>query len=804
MKPSRRGIVLVSILILTLLATFFIGALVQLNPSRLRRTVHDENRDRASAAAKAGVDYALNRLKADIDWDATANDETVVMDDLVIREDRGNVLGWIRTENGAWTGFRMRFNYQNGAPTGDPEDDDLLDPNYPISSELISVNNLAGSNEIENKLGDGSNYSRGTTNSGLTVPPETVALLVEGISAPDLDPSDPEGLAQSQSVTTRTIEGIYKIVKIHTGLDGDSVWSGGGVAEFLFENAASPGISKPGLTLSSDNDNVARIRVKGEMDLTRLDGTEDSNLFHPDENAEVLAGTTFTIGSFTGGDELPEDPFLRIEYAKVQDSEQATPIPIPGGVYVFKRGNLDSGRTKSTDVEFYNMTWDQYRTAKINGPEPTPDTVTDIKEFTDRVVLDAKTVTRPDGSTEQRDVITFERDVDIVGLQDLTIIPVRGAKQKAGEDPVAGGGGNFLALPDIPATEYHNGGSQIMTSFASTLFGGSNANMSFDPNGDGTTSAIIFMPSLAPSYNFTQAQASTVLQTIYNPSAKILVTPAQADSMTLSGVTGFVENPDFTISITNPEAFIQSLTGQPAQPPFIDGGGGGGGGGTADPLHIPGDYDDPTTDKTVPQDIEIVFDPKGTDTAFIRSDGDIFLGTHLSGKGGGVISGGKLDIIGIGVDLQSNANNSEKDGIAIYGLKEINISTYDERINEYHDVDLFGAVYTEGDISLRLGEKDLPDPNITRNGLQPPWGDFSYEGAVIALGESGYYESGHFEGVLPDTTQPGPSVGLSSAKGKTSVKARSVKLFYDPRYLAPFLETGVISPTFAPLSVIER
>ena len=238
----------------------------------------------------------------------------------------------------------------------------------------------------------------------------------------------------------------------------------------------------------------------------------------------------------------------------------------------------------------------------------------------------------------------------------------------------------------------------------------------------------------------------------------------------------------------------------------------------SDPLHIPETHPEtgqpigignpPEADKTVPQDIEIVFDPADDkDSAFIRSQGDIFLGTHLSGEGGGVVSGGQVDLIGFGINIRAKTDQNmderqERTGVAIYGTDGINISTYDERRNSYWDVEVKGAVFTEGNLFLRMGEDPLT------SGEDPPWGLLDFEGSMIALGDAPYVEtddSKNFTNFLTDGEDPDTTpYDFNENDGRVDMIARGVRLFYDPRYLAPLLEEGAINPTFTALSVVER
>jgi hypothetical protein len=850
MKTRQNGIVLISILVLTLLATFFIGALVQMNPTRLRRTVHDESRDRAAMAARAGVDYALNRLKSDTDWKAERTENVVQTDDLVIREDRGNVLGWIRAEDGNWAGFRFRFNHQDGPipRDADPALDRYNDPDYPVFSPEISLNNLSSANDRPIPIGDGPSF-RPVGNTGLTVPRNTVALIVEGIVSPDLDPSNPASLSQAQGATVRTLEGIYTISEIAEMPGGDAVLMAGGDASVIVGNR--PGNSATArdvrgvLSLQSDDQNVAGIRVKGKMTLDRGQNGGSQPMFDPDEDAQVLvnerasfSAQTVAGDTFVGGTEQADDPFLKVEWDRVKDSDQSDPIQIPAGVYIFSGGDRDSGRSVANSVGYYEMTWQEYRNRKMGkeGTQPLPPPSPVPQEFADRLQLDGKDVTSTkivNGSevqvTEKRDVIVFEKDIEVVragGIDDLAIIPERGARQKAGVDPVQDESVVDTGIPEEPDLDYATGqlSDRVFVNIESA--GGSyfNGTMSvMHPLGSVSFSTSSGTGTLSGSPGaviglFQQAAAGTPFE------VTVAVPQSPRDqAIVLARMERSMPGADFEI-VTRDVAGVSIAEGIrviPTNPGQFLGGGGGGNSSVAatDELHIPKDETPggAGADATVPQDIEIVFQPgEDADSAFIRSDGDIFLGTHLSGKGGGVVAKGDIDIVGYGVKLQSLAQNSQKDGIAIYGKNDINISTYDERRNKYWDVNLFGSVFTEGNLHVRQGESPLGDGRE-----DPQWGIFNYEGVIISLGEADAveveysppdvpdpltpsYETGTTDGTDPRSYESGNGGVIQAVTGNTTMIASGLRLFYDPRYLAPYVETEKLSPTFTPLSVVMR
>ena len=830
MRATNRGIVIVSILVLTLLATFFLGALVQMNPGRLRRNVHDENRDRATMAARAGVDYVLSRFKSDTNWIGDANTRTVDMEDLVIREDNGNVLGWIRTEGGSWAGFRVRFNAQDG----DGGFDSRGNPMYPINNNAISLNNLgplldkAVPRATPNSVADGSTEP-GDPDTVMIMPGNSVALQVEGIVAPDLRPDDPAGLAEIEEATIRTVEGIYVISDIISGRDDSSVVSGGGPVTANVNGSAGTISTDLGdteikdgvLSLQSDSDNAATVRTKGYFDLKGNDN------FDPDQDASVRTnpghpfekdlddGTTFR-----GGIEEKDATYQKVEWDRIKDSEQSGgAVTLPGGVYIFTDGDTDSSsRSPENNVKYFDMPWSQYK-AELMDTDPTTPRSSDVPpEFLGMVELDAIDVTLKRNGTgeisnEKRDVIRVTGDIDISDPdgKGFTVVPERGARQKAGSDDAGS--------PDDPVPTTPDQGV-AQSGLEGGIIGGLNDFLLDNPAVSG--GSLIILPGThgGPiSYNLTDQdiqQGQSFLMPLYNN----LANPGGSfDIATTSDVTAQLETamPYAEFVYNPPPAGTTTVTINSPGPALNYTSGGG-----SDPLHIPKKHpvtgadislDGGPADETVPQDIEIVFDPaEGHDTAFIRSDkeypSDIFLGAHLSGEGGGVISNKTVNLIGFGINIrakteQNMSERQERTGVAIYGKEGINVSTYDERRNSYWDVEVKGAVFTEGNLFLRMGEDPLP------SGDNPPWGLLDFEGTMIALGDAPYVETDDTEnpfrnpltdGEDPDTTP----YDFKENDGRVDMFARGVRLFYDPRYLAPLLEEGTINPTFSALSVVER
>lgn len=424
----ERGIVLISIMFLTLVTIFFIGALLQLNPTRLRRTVHDENRDRALAAAKAGIDFALNRLAENPDWRGSGQGVVVRTDQLVVREDRGNVWGWIRAKDGQWAGFCFRFNYQDGAGGADG----LPQPEHLMPIEGISLNNLLGSSPAPLPLGDGSNYAF-AGRYGYEVPENTLALVVAGMVGPDVAPeSYPRD--SSSAVALRQVEGLYKVAKL-SGLPDGAVVQAGSEAHFTTGNEGEDG--RGYLRLRADGQ-TAKMRAKGAASIVSGSDKMAEFNFYPDHDAEVrVGGEDAFLADIKDGVTINQtvedvdDPLLDMAWSKVNVSSQADRLHLPAGVYAVSDGVGGAGRMGQ--VQYYPMSFEDYKKGFLGGDLPLP-----LPVPSDFPELRAKSVTI-DGDKQVRSVIEFDRDVEVTKTRSLVgkevdgiaIVPARGARSLA-------------------------------------------------------------------------------------------------------------------------------------------------------------------------------------------------------------------------------------------------------------------------------------------------------------------------------------------------------------------------------------
>ena len=431
MRNSNRGVVLISILFVTLVATFFIGALLKMTPNRLRVTVHDEKRDLALAAARAGVEYALSQLASDPAWRGQGTGKMIDSPNLVVQEDNGNIFGWVRTTDSQWAAFRLRFNYQDG----DGGLDGLPQPKELILTPAISVNNLAGK-ALNVPLGTGPDNSfQGDV--GFSIPSHSITLLVEGVAGDGLQPGEP--ISATGLSARRTIEGIYQLggISPEAGIDGAVLMSG---ADANFYLGKPPATSEPdkgddeyrGILRLMAEGQTARIRAKGNA-LLQSSSSGAAYNFYPDMDAEVsdldgvFNASTKSGQTFSPKTEGIDDPFLEVAWDEVATSKQTDPIKLPAGVYVF-RDAASGGNSIADRINYYPMSFTDYRDSVQKGNPPVSATLP--ASFTSLVNLDS--ILQP------KITLTKDADVEAIGhLNSLTIIPASGAPQlNSSEDPL--------------------------------------------------------------------------------------------------------------------------------------------------------------------------------------------------------------------------------------------------------------------------------------------------------------------------------------------------------------------------------
>jgi len=145
MPVHRRGFLLITTILITLVVVMVVGAAIRLAPTALVSASHYSDTQQAMMALDIGLEYVRNRLKEDMSWSGSPNSgpTTVVQtpdDSLVVVEDHGNVVGLVRFDSGQYGQFRIRFNHQDGPDGADGMDYPSAD--YELDLGVVSLNNL--------------------------------------------------------------------------------------------------------------------------------------------------------------------------------------------------------------------------------------------------------------------------------------------------------------------------------------------------------------------------------------------------------------------------------------------------------------------------------------------------------------------------------------------------------------------------------------------------------------------------------------------------------------------------------------
>ncbi len=203
MRGKRRAIVLISTMLLLIIITMVVTAGLALIPGGLGLSVNYHDKRMALLAADAGQQYALTRLQQDTKWrgngipDRGANGGAVTEVDapgMVVVEDRGNVVGYLRGPYNDVGQFRIRFNFQDGSGGGT---DNLSNPStYTVRHQYVSINNLAGAGarDVPRANQGGSWAVSATPPVPYEVAPFTACIIVEGRAGPgfrDISAADP-------------------------------------------------------------------------------------------------------------------------------------------------------------------------------------------------------------------------------------------------------------------------------------------------------------------------------------------------------------------------------------------------------------------------------------------------------------------------------------------------------------------------------------------------------------------------------------------------------------------------------------
>ena len=411
---------LVSALLVSVVVAFFVGAGLRL--ATMNHRANDRDTQRALFAAESGLRYVQARQAADYNW--TANDGLVVdTPEMVVREDEGNIVGIIRTEEGDFAQFRVRFNFQDGNGGGDGRPDPTA---LNIDSPYVSINNLRGGSSRSVPRADGAGYSVTTSSvANYEVPPVTACVIVEGRYGPGLalDAGNVNPTRQGK-VTTRVVE-AYLEAPPPPG--GDSAAMAAGDIEFGLQGGQS-------VTLSAKDDDLAsRLRSRANISVT---GGGSPNLTSTNGETYTVDGSLSANpdSNISTGTEDTSQAFYQLSWSEVRQATSSDST-IAAGTYVI----WDDG-----SMHYYDMSYDDYANF-IQADPSNPGTV--VTTLPSGMTLDTSNPSNP------RLVIESNIFVDDSGAStdELTIIPRKGAQEDPPDstDPI-GDMANSVAAEMIP------------------------------------------------------------------------------------------------------------------------------------------------------------------------------------------------------------------------------------------------------------------------------------------------------------------------------------------------------------------
>lgn len=723
MKKSR-GIFLVSVMFVAMLAAMFVGAALELAPGGLGRARQNGESLMAQKASRSGIEYALTRLRQDARWCGASNRVVVDTPDFFVTENDGMVIGWLKDSSGSVGQFRIRFNLIDGSPGADG----LPDPAAPFdfSYPYVSVNNLMGNSETTSRATDGTDR--------VIVPAHAVYLAVEGRAGRGLSGLDSANFNPGQtfsSVTPCTIECIQRVTNLGPPVDQAVVMGGGNVSLRLRDPAGKVQID------ATSSGALVRMRSKG--DIAVEDGASP-NVDAP--NAVLLANNVSANLPGTGVTVDVEDPAA--EFYKIPASDVHTADgthTLMGGTYtVDQNGNVD----------YYDMPLATYL-ERMSDPATAATTLPTVASFT----FNGSVASLSSPAAGQYE-LTISGDLLVepstTGQQDLAIIPKRGAKASRADGGGGGGGGGIYTIP----------GDTTVAPVAANFVMGGDANHYLSSTADN-----VFYATVAQTAGLSNTIAwggggEVTGQIQWGGGA---ITNLQASGSVYSNFDNVAGNfPHIYTAIANavgsdPNLFDQ-FPGQLSMWGYTTAGGGGaGGGGTGGGT---GGVATEVTDTLTTRNLTLNLQPPAPGgSVTLSSPGDLVIGATLNGTGATLVSGRDIRIIGTGLDLSSEPGASR--GLSMYANGNISVSTYTEdlsgasAVDAYRDFSVTGTVYANQGFSAVVGEEDVG------------YKSFNLRGALVAYGGD-------------------PATGNPGSAGTVDITAASSNLIFDPAYLMDLYE----------------
>jgi type II secretory pathway pseudopilin PulG len=348
-KRKKRAIVLVTTLIFLVILLMIVSAALILSGATRNSSGSLQDNQAALMAAETGLDYARTRLQERPDWkgdgDGVVTTQTVVRsadDSLIVEEDNGSVIGYVTTESGIHSQFRIRFNFHDG-DVGTPNDADSLDdPGTLLPGPYVSFNNLGNSASLPGKraedLGSGWEVAASSPTT-FDIPAFTAYVIVEGYAGNGLrdqvqDPANPDPMVSGARISKRILDanlqrafssGTDAVIYANENIQG-TLGPGGEFSVQTADPGAPPRLrSNESIQIASSGgsanyltDSTGEVYVKG--------GSSPG-----DFTVNGSAGTPGAIQENTDGSD-----FFGIEWDDVRKATTSDP-QIRAGTYIWRR-----------------------------------------------------------------------------------------------------------------------------------------------------------------------------------------------------------------------------------------------------------------------------------------------------------------------------------------------------------------------------------------------------------------------------------------------------------------------------------
>ncbi len=308
----------------------------------------------AARAARSGLSFALTKLREKNSWRGGESFRVLVDQPGALRvvEEQGNVLGTITDPDGTVSEFRLRFNYQNGDASDDP--DGLADPSGAMLFDMpyVSVNNLESNEPAVVPRADRTSFRVTQPEEGHLTPEISVSLAVEGRVLG----------SRGQLLARQVCETIFVLADKNEGEDA-VIMAGGGLDLTL--QAQNGWVQLGAKKMEKGVTDIARVRSKKGLTISRPHGEAPKLRLQQGRHAEFAfqSGESNNVdtllqagpsGRVSAVEEDSERDFYSLPASSVKKASPTKGAVIKAGTYVYT--GVDAGRR----LLYFEMTGQEY------------------------------------------------------------------------------------------------------------------------------------------------------------------------------------------------------------------------------------------------------------------------------------------------------------------------------------------------------------------------------------------------------------------------------------------------------------